>query len=161
MKTLTRARYRKAPLPEGFVETPTRRRTTRKSVAPTTTDSSAEDELDLDVDPKLAWALNHREQFPIDVNRAPRELLLRIPGVGVRTVDRILQTRRHRSLSAADMRKLRVPWRRVQFFVQTKDHTPRSTELDSEQLRARLVIGPAKRQLDLFAAAQSAHSGEL
>jgi len=78
--------------------------------------------LPLDMDPKLAWALNHREQFPVDVNRAPRELLLRIPGVGLRTVNRILQTRRHRALHSADMRKLRVPWNRVRYFVATTDH---------------------------------------
>ena len=46
--------------------------------------------LDLDVDPKLAWALKHRDQFPVDVNRAPRELLLRVPGLGTKAVGRIL-----------------------------------------------------------------------
>jgi putative DNA modification/repair radical SAM protein len=117
--------------------------------------------LDLDIDPKLAWALKHREQFPVDVNRAPREMLLRVPGVGVRTVDRILQTRRHRSLDAADMRKLRVPWRRVRFFVQTTDHSPRLSDLDDERLGERFLPGPSRRQLNLFEVAKTAHSGEL
>ncbi len=55
--------------------------------------------LDLRVDPKLAWALAHRSEFPMDVNRAAREQLLRVPGFGVRSVDRILQARRHRRLA--------------------------------------------------------------
>ena len=50
------------------------------------------------MDPKLAWALAHREQFPVDVNRAPREMLLRVPGLGVKSVDRLILARRHRRL---------------------------------------------------------------
>src|SRR5690606_19302764 len=50
--------------------------------------------LDLDLDPKLAWALQHRGDFPLDVNRASREMLLRVPGFGTKTVDRILSARR-------------------------------------------------------------------
>ena len=62
------------------------------------TSVTADGNLDLEVDPKLAWALVHREVFPLDVNRASRELLLRVPGFGVKTVNRILSTRRHRTL---------------------------------------------------------------
>ena len=54
--------------------------------------------LDLEVDPKLAWALAHRDQFPVEVNRASREMLLRVPGFGTRSVDRMLAARRHRTL---------------------------------------------------------------
>ena len=54
--------------------------------------------LDLDIDPKLAWALQHRDLFPVDVNRADREMLLRVPGLGAKTVKRILATRRVRKL---------------------------------------------------------------
>ena len=54
--------------------------------------------LSLEVDPKLAWALAHRERFPVDLNRAPRELMLRVPGLGVKTVDRLLAGRRWRRL---------------------------------------------------------------
>src|SRR5690606_25578517 len=59
--------------------------------------------LDLEVDPKLAWALKQRGVFPLDVNSAPRELLLRVPGFGVRTVDRILSARRHATLRWHDL----------------------------------------------------------
>src|SRR6185295_18755344 len=57
--------------------------------------------LSLDIDPKLAWALVHRECFPVDVNRADRELLMRVPGLGVRTVSRLIAARRHRRLRYA------------------------------------------------------------
>lgn len=62
--------------------------------------------LDLGIDPKLAWALKHRERFPVDVNRADREMLLRVPGLGTKAVKRILSTRRHRTLRLDDVAKL-------------------------------------------------------
>jgi hypothetical protein len=58
--------------------------------------------LDLQLDPKLAWALRNRARFPVDVNRAPREALLRVPGLGVRNVERILSARRYARLRLAD-----------------------------------------------------------
>lgn len=80
--------------------------------------------LKLEVDPKHAWALAHREQFPVDLNRAPRELLLRVPGLGVKAVDRLLRARRFRRLRAEDLKKLRVPVARVLPFVELADHQP-------------------------------------
>jgi predicted DNA-binding helix-hairpin-helix protein len=59
-------------------------------------------DLDLLLDPKTAWALRHRALFPVDVNAAPRELLLRVPGLGARSVQRILERRRHRRLRLDD-----------------------------------------------------------
>ena len=73
--------------------------------------------LALHIDPKLAWALAHREQFPVDLNRAPREMLLRVPGLGVRSVDRLLQARRVRRLRADDLERLNVPLKKVLPFV--------------------------------------------
>lgn len=80
--------------------------------------------LALHVDPKLAWALAHPERFPVDLNHAPRELLLRVPGLGVRSVQRLLAARRVRPLRALDLRSLRVPVRRVLPFVVLADHRP-------------------------------------
>ena len=80
--------------------------------------------LSLEVDPKLAWALAHPERFPVDVNRAPRELLLRVPGLGVKAVDRILLARRVRRLRSDDLKRLHVPLRKVLDFVVTVDHRP-------------------------------------
>jgi predicted DNA-binding helix-hairpin-helix protein len=80
---------------------------------------------EMEIDPKLAWALEHREQFPVDLNRAPREMLLRIPGVGPRTADRILRARLQRPIAAVDVRKLPVNWHQLRYFVATSDHSPR------------------------------------
>jgi putative DNA modification/repair radical SAM protein len=80
--------------------------------------------LRLEVDPKLAWALAHPERFPVDVERAPRELLLRVPGLGVKAVDRLLLARRGRRLRSDDLRRLHVPVRKVLPFVLLADHRP-------------------------------------
>jgi len=114
--------------------------------------------LDAQVDPKLAWALRNREFFPVDVNRATREQLLRVPGLGYRNVNRIISIRRYHLLSLDDLRKLRVSLRRCRPFVITSDHNPSVVVLDSERLAARTA---APEQLSLFEAAASAVGGEL
>jgi predicted DNA-binding helix-hairpin-helix protein len=100
--------------------------------------------MPLDIDPKLAWALAHRGQFPVDVNRAPREALLRVPGMGVKSVARILSARRHRALGMDDLARLRLPLAKVAPFVVTPDHRPR--DIDAVALGR-----PAARQMSLFA----------
>lgn len=102
--------------------------------------------LDLEIDPKLAWALKHRERFPVDVNRAPRELLLRVPGLGVKAVDRMIAARRHGRLRLADLARLTPALRRAMPFLVAEDH--RAAGLDRLDLRARLVGKPV--QLGLF-----------
>jgi predicted DNA-binding helix-hairpin-helix protein len=118
-----------------------------------------EPNLDLKIDPKLAWALRHRESFPIDINRASRSQLLRIPGIGVRNVDRILDIRRYHQLRLADLAKLRVSLKKVKPFVLTADYNPDALRIDRQDLRQR-VVRPYQ-QLELFAAAQSATTGEV
>ncbi|TLU72102.1 putative DNA modification/repair radical SAM protein [Lichenicoccus roseus] len=109
-----------------------------------TTDSSGN--LDLERDPKLAWALQHREMFPVDVNRADKEALLRVPGFGVKSVGRILTARRHRSLRMDDLARLRISIAAIAPFVVAADHTPRG-ELDSVRLAARVSRKPAQLSL--------------
>ena len=104
--------------------------------------------LDLDIDPKLAWALGHRELFPVDVNRAPREMLLRVPGFGVKAVGRILAARRVRAVRSADLARLRVPLAKALPFIVTPDHSP-GDRLDSSALDR--LVRPAPVQADLFA----------
>jgi putative DNA modification/repair radical SAM protein len=122
-----------------------------------TTDAAAN--LDLDIDPKLSWALRHREMFPIDLNRACRSRLLRIPGIGARNVDRILQIRRHHRITLADLSKLRVSMRKVRPWVITADYNRDALRIDRSDLRDRLI--QRQTQLELFAAATSAVSGEI
>jgi putative DNA modification/repair radical SAM protein len=110
--------------------------------------SAERPDLDLELDPKLAWAIAHRELFPIDVNRAPREQLLRVPGLGVRNVDRMLRVRRQRALKLEDLRAMRVPIKRTAPFVITADPaSPFTRTLDSLALIRTLK----SEQLELFA----------
>ncbi|KAF1045822.1 putative DNA modification/repair radical SAM protein [Xylophilus sp.] len=109
--------------------------------------------LALDLDPKTAWALAHRARFPADLNRAPRELLLRVPGLGVKTVERLLAARRVRRIHVDDLGRLHVPLARVLPFVTADGHRPGAL-LDSDEALARRLRAPAKaQQADLFATA--------
>jgi predicted DNA-binding helix-hairpin-helix protein len=119
-----------------------------------------DDNLDLDIDPKLHWALRHRDLFPLDLNRDPRELLLRVPGLGVRNVDRLLRLRRQQAVRQLDLVRLRVP-KRARAFLVTADSTQDTHLLDTDgsRLRDRIVTGD--RQLNLFAAATSAQTGQV
>ncbi|HEY0291759.1 MAG TPA: putative DNA modification/repair radical SAM protein [Hansschlegelia sp.] len=101
--------------------------------------------LDLRIDPKLAWALRHRERFPLDIKSASREALLRVPGLGKTTVDRVLSTRRFRAIRADDLARLRVPLGKALPFLKLADHTPSIAALDSERLLER--IAPQPRQM--------------
>jgi len=112
--------------------------------------------LDPAADPKLAWALRNRERFPVDVNRASQEELLRVPGLGVRNVKRILAARRWHRIRTEDLARLRVPLRRALAFLVTADHTP--ALLDAPGLAAR--VAPGRAQTDLFDAMTAAH-GEM
>ena len=103
--------------------------------------------LDLEIDPKLAWALQHRGLFPLDVNRASRELLLRVPGFGVKTVNRIIKARRHRTLRYEDVQRLGASLKKARAFIQAEGWTPGALT-DSAGLRAQFA--PPPEQLFLF-----------
>ena len=105
--------------------------------------------LDLAIDPKLAWALNSRAQFPVDVNTAPREMLLRVPGLGVKSVDRMISVRRYRTLRLEDIARLCRGIDKVRPFITTLDWTPGGLT-DAVDLRQRLVGEPKAEQLSLF-----------
>lgn len=107
-----------------------------------------ETNLDLDMDPKTAWAVRNRFFFPVDVNRASREELLRVPGFGVKNVDKMLMARKHRNLRIDDLQRLKIAWNRARFFVVTADHNPDAFLIDAENLRERFK--PKAEQLSLF-----------
>lgn len=111
------------------------------------TDVAPSGNLDLDIDPKLAWALAHRGQFPVDVNRAGRDVLLRVPGFGTKTVNRILTARRSGALRYADLLRIGARMGMAKSFVTTPDWSPGGLT-DSADLRARFA--PAPEQLSLF-----------
>jgi putative DNA modification/repair radical SAM protein len=101
--------------------------------------------LDLSMDPKLAWALKHREVFPVDVNSAPRELLMRVPGLGTRAVDKIVASRRSGKLRLADVQRLTRSVVKSRPFLIALDWTPR--DLDAANLKSRLVKPAAQMAL--------------
>jgi len=103
--------------------------------------------LPLDIDPKLAWALKFRGQFPVDVNRAPREMLLRVPGLGVKAVNGILSSRRWRTLRLVDVARLTVSVTKLRPFIVTEDWRPVSL---SDRADLRPVVAPKREQLELF-----------
>jgi putative DNA modification/repair radical SAM protein len=102
--------------------------------------------LDLAIDPKLAWALSRRDMFPVDVNRAPKEMLLRVPGLGTKAVDRIVSARRSTKLRLADIGRLTTSVKKLLPFIVTIDWRPGGLT-DSENLRARFA--PPAEQLSL------------
>jgi putative DNA modification/repair radical SAM protein len=103
--------------------------------------------LDLEVDPKTAWALAHRDRFPVDVNHAPREMLLRVPGFGTKSVARMIDTRRHRTLRYEDLTRMGCVLSHAKPFIQLPGWTP-ARQLDDANLRARFAA--KAEQLSLF-----------
>lgn len=103
--------------------------------------------LDLEIDPKLAWALANRERFPVDVNRAEKEMLLRVPGLGTTSVPAIIHARRHRRLRLDDLQRLGVSLRKVRPFIQAEGWTPLRL-VDRADLRS--LFDPKPQQLSLF-----------
>ena len=103
--------------------------------------------LDLAIDPKLAWALKNRGGFPVDLNRADRETLLRVPGLGTKGIGKILSARRFGALRLGDLERLVQSVRKILPFVTLADWHP-GGRLDSLSLRARLT--PPAEQMELF-----------
>lgn len=103
--------------------------------------------LDLDMDPKLAWALANRDVFPVDVNRAERERLLRVPGFGTKTVEAILSSRRFRRLRLEDLGRLGVSLRKVRAFIEAEAWTPRRL---ADRADLKTLFAPKPEQLSLL-----------
>jgi putative DNA modification/repair radical SAM protein len=109
--------------------------------------AEADGNLPLDIDPKLAWALKFREVFPVDVNRAAKEQLLRVPGLGTQAVGRILAARRHRTLRLDDVARLTASIAKVRPFICTIDWRP---TLLTDRADLRRLLAPKQEQLELF-----------
>jgi putative DNA modification/repair radical SAM protein len=107
--------------------------------------AGGEENLDLAIDPKLAWALKHRAQFPVDLNRADREPMLRVPGLGVKSVDKMIDIRRYKRLTLEDVRRLTRGVEKVKPFIIADDWRPGALT-DRSDLRERV----APQQLSLF-----------
>jgi predicted DNA-binding helix-hairpin-helix protein len=111
------------------------------------TSATPDGNLDLEIDPKLAWALQNRALFPVDVNRADKAMLLRVPGFGTKTVQRIIAARRHRTLRYEDIQRMGASLKKARAFIVAAGWTPGALT-DSAGLRARFA--PSPEQLSLF-----------
>ena len=96
--------------------------------------------LDLDVDPKANWALNHLDFFPVEVNKAPYASLLRVPGIGVRGAKLIIRARKTHVLREQELRKLGIAYKRAQFFITCQGkYQGGAVAFEREALRSRLA----------------------
>ena len=105
--------------------------------------------LDLDLDPKLSWALRNRHLFPVDLNRAEKLMLYRVPGLGIRNADRILGIRRYGAIRIQDLIRLKVSLKKVLPFIVASDHHPSTRDLDHDNLRARFAPKPKQLEFNL------------
>jgi putative DNA modification/repair radical SAM protein len=110
--------------------------------------------LALDIDPKLAWALSHRELFPLDLNLAEPQMIARVPGIGMRNAKRIVELRRSRRIRYVDLARLRCSMDKIKPFIVTADYRPQRDTLPSESLRR--MMSEAPQQMSLFPALQEA-----
>ncbi|GAA4442182.1 putative DNA modification/repair radical SAM protein [Pontibacter saemangeumensis] len=113
--------------------------------------------LELDIDPKLAWALRNRFAFPVEVNTADYELILRVPGIGVKSAKKIVSARRFTQLSFEHLRQMGVVLKRAKYFITCQTRSLQKQEFDSHQIRRKILFGDGSvrsalltQQLDLF-----------
>lgn len=113
--------------------------------------------LDLEVDPKLGWALRNRDKFPVNINTAPKEMLLRIPGVGVKSVSKILKARTFQKLSVEHLKKMGVAVNRAKYFIEFDSFNMNAKLIDDKNFRQIILGGmkskwqnPFSQQLSLF-----------
>ena len=95
--------------------------------------------LDIQFDPKTHWALRHLEHFPIDINKAPLHILIRIPGIGVRGAQKILQARRFKSLTFEDLKQLKIPLKRARYFIVAGKSYQKEVPLYEDRLKIALI----------------------
>lgn len=106
-------------------------------------------DLDLEIDPKLAWALRHPEAFPVDINKADYEMLLRVPGIGVKSAVQIVASRRFSRLGTYQLKKIGVVMKKAQYFITCNELPLRTVnELTPEKVRNLLVPSASSRKKD-------------
>lgn len=105
-------------------------------------------DLDLEIDPKLSWALRHPEMFPVDVNKADYEMLLRVPGIGVKSAKIIIVSRRYSSLGSEQLKKIGVVMKKAQYFITCHELPIRTINEVSPDAVRRLLVKKSTRRTD-------------
>ncbi|BAO55063.1 putative DNA modification/repair radical SAM protein [Nonlabens marinus] len=113
--------------------------------------------LDMDIDPKLSWALRNLDQFPIDINRAEKRMLARIPGVGMKSVGKILSARRYRKLGWDHLKAIGISMNRSKYFITCSSREFESRDLTPIQIKSQILLSGSSKysknftnQLSLF-----------
>jgi predicted DNA-binding helix-hairpin-helix protein len=113
--------------------------------------------LDLEVDPKLGFALRNMHQFPVDINRADYEMILRVPGIGVQSAQKIVLARRHRKLNSEHLSKLGIVMKRAKYFITCNELPVSTSDWAPERLKHKLIAESVSKnkklqdtQLSLF-----------
>ena len=95
--------------------------------------------LDLDIDPKLGFALRNMHYFPVDINRADYEMILRVPGIGVQSAQKIILARRHRKLNSLHLQKIGIVMKRAKYFITCNELPASTTDWAPERLKHKLI----------------------
>lgn len=120
--------------------------------------------LDLDLDPKTIWALDHMELFPVEINGADKEMLIRVPGIGIRGAHKILRARRFGALDFEGLKKLGISLKRAQYFITARGKRYSDIKLYPEIVKSALLKPVSKKNLyqpSLFDSYVPAATGEL
>jgi len=110
-------------------------------------------DLDLEIDPKLGYALRHPDKFPVDINRADYELVLRVPGIGVKSAKKIISSRRHQQLHIDHLQKIGVVLKRARHFISCPGLAVKAGSFQADNVRQAIIASdrvPVQAQLGLF-----------
>lgn len=102
------------------------------------------------IDPKCEWALRHLELFPVEINKASYQMILRIPGIGVRSALKIVKARRYTKLTFADLKKMRISMKRARYFITAGGKTYNNMQLKSEYTAAAVLAAEGCAQISLL-----------
>ncbi|WP_321478476.1 putative DNA modification/repair radical SAM protein [uncultured Bacteroides sp.] len=105
-------------------------------------------DLDLELDPKLSWALRHPEQFPVDVNKADYEMLLRVPGIGVKSAKFIVASRRYSRLGSYQLKKIGVVMKKAQYFITCNELSVRKVNEMAPHVMRQLLLPSSHKKRD-------------
>jgi putative DNA modification/repair radical SAM protein len=103
--------------------------------------------LDLEIDPKLAWALRHPECFPVDVNTADYQMILRVPGIGVKSATMILSARKFGRLTSDQLKKIGIVMKKAQYFITCRELTMHTVNEASPEYVRKILSEPKKKKM--------------
>jgi predicted DNA-binding helix-hairpin-helix protein len=106
--------------------------------------------LDVDIDPKLSWALRNMHEFPINVNTADMRMLARIPGMGMKSVHKIINARRYRKLSLDHLKAIGVALNRAKYFIVCDTRDWRFNDLDPERIKSMILQGSQSKYQKMY-----------